>query len=383
MRYVILLILILFIVSTLPASIDFFTPRSLALGMGGFSFSYDFTALYNNPALLASFPFSVSGISYQNRYGDLIGMEKNLNGLLSEWRKITEEQVLSASGSEYLEALAEPGAAVFGFNAKVPAVLVKNLGMGAAIIQSAYMVPFISADAMPSPGSNEPVFHAVGLKYTQYSLAYAMPISKTMFLGAGAHLLSGKCGFGDYSISNPFFETEMDSEGVIKKLIESCDQKFSKIIFHFSFIWKLAETLDVSLSLENLGNPTLFKDENQGIDLEMTQKYRASFAFRPTQDWGFYGDADIRKTPVYPGISQDRQLVSFGVEKGFFQNTAFLRMGINTDISRKKILGENSAMVVSFGVGIRIGTILVDAGLIMNGNGTINGLAIAGYYVVN
>lgn len=384
MRYLVYPILLLFIVFPLFAGADFYSPRSLALGMGGLSFSYDFSALYHNPALLASFPFSVSGLSYQNRYGDLLDMERNLSGLVREWRNRGADQVLSPQGQSFKDALTESGSALHGFDARIPAMLLKNFGLGVARIKSAYMTPLYASDGALSLGEDEaPLFHSVGLDYTQYSLAYAMPLGQTLFLGTTAHFLSGKLGLATHSLSDPFFDQDRSVKEYISRITDESEQKFSKILFHFGLIWKVAETLDVSLTVENFGSPTLFSEEESGKKIELPERYRASFSFRPTMDWGFYADADLRKSKVYPGFDQERQPVSIGIEKGFFQNTAFLRIGLYTDISRTIILGEKSAMALSFGAGLRVGAILVDAGLILNGNGSVNGLAIAGYYVVN
>lgn len=383
MRYVILLTLLLFIVvSPVSSTADYYTPRTLALGMGGLGFSYDFSALYNNPALLAFFQFSISGLSYQNRYGDYFDMETHLADLVRSWNQAGEDSVFSGiDGID--EEILESGSAMYGFDAKTPGFLLKNFGVGFARIKSAYLSPVFSDGSLKYSEDGAPVFHSVGLKYTQYSLGYAMPVSKILYFGASAHFLSGKIGFSDYSLSDSFFDAQYESRDYIQNIIDSCEKKFTKLTLDLGLVWKISDTLDIAVTMENIGNPSLYVDEENDTDIELKQKYRASFSFRPANDWGFYGDFDLGKNPVYPGFDQERQLVSCGIEKAFFDNTTFLRLGLNTDISRKHIFGDKSKMTVSFGVGIRVSTILVDAGLILNGNGTINGLAIAGYYIVN
>lgn len=383
MRYVIVITLLVTLVSPLSAVIDFFSPRALALGMGGLSFSYDFTALYGNPALLSNFQFSVTGLTYQNRYSDLLKMEEHLDGLLQSWRQKGSGLPLGSEGQEHLNALSESGSGLYGFDAKIPGFLIKNFGVGVARTESAFMAPVLVDGSIIAADRGEPLFHAVALKYTQYSLAYAMPVSQNVFFGLGAHFMTGKIGVNDYSINDSFFEIGLDTHDYVNRAVDSCQEKFTKIVCHIGLIWKVAQTFDVSLTVENIGDPSLLEDEDKGINIELKHRYRASFSFRPVLDWGFYVDADINKTPIYPGFEQKRQPVSLGIEKGFFQNSAFLRAGFNTDISRKYILGKNSYMTLSFGVGIRVNAFLVDAGLILNGNGTVNGLAIAGYYVVN
>lgn len=384
MRYVVLLILLLFIMgSPLSATADYYSPRSLSLGMGGLGFTYDISALYNNPALLAFFQYSVSGLSYQNRYGDHFDLEPRLGELIEAWNRTGEDPASAAGFAEICQEALESGSAIYGFDAKTPAFMLKNFGVGVARIKSAFLSPSYRDGSLIYAEDGAPVLRSVGLKYTQYSLGYAMPISKTMFLGASAHLLSGKVGFSDQALSDPFFAPGKEAKEYINGIVDLGEQKFTRLAMNIGLVLKLAETLDIALTVENVGSPSLYVDEQSGVDIELKQRTRASFSFRPANDWGFYGDVDMNRTPVYPGFDLEKQQVSCGIEKAFFQNTTFIRLGLNTDISRKHIFGDKSKMTLSFGAGIRVSAILVDAGLIMNSNGSINGLAIAGYYIVN
>lgn len=355
----------------------------MALGMGGLGFTYDFTALYNNPALLGPFTFSVTGIGYQNRYGDSMDMEDNLRNFLDIYRSKGPNDSYSEAELDNLKNVANERAAIHGFNAKIPAMIIKNFAIGVSRVESAFLVPDFSAEEVVSDGVDSLALKSIGMKYTQYSFAYGMSLGKDLFFGVTTHFMTGKVNAKRHSFSDPLFSNGPESRDYVEFLVDACEYGFSKLYFTLGFSYKIGETLDLALATENVGSPAIKISDADDDRIELSQRYRAALAFRPAVDWGFYIDADLKKSPVFPGLDYNRQPLSFGIEKGFFQNTTFLRLGLNTDISNKYIIGEKSSLVLSMGIGIRVASFLVDGGLILNKNGSINGLAIAGYYVVN
>jgi hypothetical protein len=310
-------------------------------------------------------------------------MVKNLSDFLEVYHQKNEGDSFSDADLQPLKALSKNESAIYGFEAKIPAMVLKTLAMGVASIHSATLMPTFNGEDVGADNLNDLTFKSVGMKYTQYSLAYAMPLGKDFFFGISSHFMSGKVKIGQHRLSDPLFETGRESKGYVERLADESDRSFSKLSFTMGLTWKVGEILDVSLVSQNVGNPSIEVSDTGEAPLELAQRYRASMAFRPAIDWGFYVDADLKKSKLYPGFEVERQPISLGVEKGFFQNTTFLRLGLNTDISKKYIIGEKSNLLLSMGVGIRVSAFVVDAGLILNKNGSINGLAIAGYYVVN
>jgi hypothetical protein len=76
------------------------------------------------------------------------------------------------------------------------------------------------------------------------------------------------------------------------------------------------------------------------------------------------------------------QPISLGVEKGFFKNKLLLRTGFLTDLTEKYFLGTKSNVLYGLGFGFNIGYFIVDFGLGVDSHGSVNNLALSGFFII-
>ena len=76
------------------------------------------------------------------------------------------------------------------------------------------------------------------------------------------------------------------------------------------------------------------------------------------------------------------QPFSFGVERGFFGNKFFLRAGFLNDLTEKYFLGKKSNILYCLGLGCNMDNVFVDLAIGIDNNGTIDNLAISGFYLL-
>jgi hypothetical protein len=104
-------------------------------------------------------------------------------------------------------------------------------------------------------------------------------------------------------------------------------------------------------------------------------------AFRPNAQWGIYVDVDLKKSDLlYNG--HEMQPISLGIEKGFFSNKFFVRLGMLNDLTEKKLLGKKSNALVGLGIGFNMGKFIVDAAIGLGPDGTVKSLAVSGFILI-
>jgi hypothetical protein len=90
---------------------------------------------------------------------------------------------------------------------------------------------------------------------------------------------------------------------------------------------------------------------------------------------------DLKKLDLlYNG--QDMQPISFGIEKGFFKNKFFVRVGMLSDLAEKYFIGKKSNALYGLGVGFNMRKIIVDLAVGLDNDGTIKNLAVSGFIIV-
>ena len=112
------------------------------------------------------------------------------------------------------------------------------------------------------------------------------------------------------------------------------------------------------------------------------RRFIAGLAFRPTLQWGIYLDIDVNKTDLFLN-GEEVQLISLGVEKGFFNNKLFIRAGLVSDLTEKYFIGSRSNILYGLGFGFNMSKIFVDFGIGIDSGGIVNNLAISGFFSFN
>jgi hypothetical protein len=89
---------------------------------------------------------------------------------------------------------------------------------------------------------------------------------------------------------------------------------------------------------------------------------------------------DVAKSNrLYNG--EEIQPLSFGIEKGFFENRFFVRAGFLSDLTEKHFFGSKSNVLYGIGLGFNMKRIVVDFAVGMNSSGTVKNLAISGFLI--
>ena len=125
-------------------------------------------------------------------------------------------------------------------------------------------------------------------------------------------------------------------------------------------------------------NPKISKP---GGKIILYSRIIAGLAFRPDPQFGIYLDMDVKKNDLlYNG--NEVQPFSLGVEKGFFRNKFFIRAGFLNDLTEKYFMGKKSKVLYGFGMGFNMSKIIIDFALGLNSYGSIDSLAISGFFVI-
>jgi hypothetical protein len=374
-----------------PVVPGYYGARALSLGYAGTALNYDVNAIFINPALLSSLPYSMTGYQYQNSYLDYKDFNDNLSEVLSydlehfESIDATEKRILFSK----LQNLFHSKVGIYGFSSSVPGFVTRNYGISFSVVKTAFMNPVSDENSTnngidlfekaPEEVSNEEIaslqMNFVGLRYKQISLSYALGVSKNLNFGVTLHYLYGKITEFNSSIVGDLFSTDWDARNYLEAAWNETDKKFSRFMADLSVVMDIGRYFKIALVTKNIGNPKIETPERK---ITLNRRIIAGLAFRPNMEWGVYLDMDIAKTDLLHNGSK-MQPISFGVEKGFFNNRFFLRTGFLNDITEKQFFGSRSNVLYGLGLGFNMKKIVVDVALGLNGSGTVKSLAISGF----
>lgn len=365
---------------------DFFGARSMALGFGATALSYDVNALFLNSANLSAQVVPMSGYQFQYSHMDYLNFDELLSDSLSydlqDFESLTMDQKTDA-----LEGLSNVFNSKFGFfgsQGNVPGFVSKGYGFSASFIKTAVVNPIQSDifDKDVSEITNSDIsslnMNFIGLNYRKFTFGYALQMTQTVSVGVSLHYLKGKAREFRRSIVDPTFQSSYDAKDYLEVAWDDADQSFSKIIADISAIMDIGRFFRVGVVLRNLGSPTIKLDDTE---LTINKRIIAGIAFRPDPEWSIYLDVDIAKGDMLLN-GNEMQPISIGVERSFFNNVFFLRVGMLNDLTEKKFLGSESNALYGFGLGFNMSNIMVDAALALDSGGALKSLAISGHYIL-
>lgn len=368
--------------SIVPA---FYGARALSLGYAGTAFNYDLNAVFINPSLLANFSAALTGYQYQNSYLDNKNFSGNLSGVLDYDLKHYESLPTNQKEILYskLNDLFNLKSGIYGFSANIPGFAGRNYGISVSLVNTAIMSPVDPGTAFfeknPNTVSNSDIaslsMNILGLRYKQISLSYALGLSNNLYFGVTFHYLNGKISESRPAIVTDMFSKELGAKDYLEQAWQEADKKFSKIVVDLSVTMDVGRYFKVALVTKNVGNPEI-KSQLRTITLE--HRVIAGLALRPDPQWGIYLDMDIAKTDLLHNGDQ-MQPISFGIEKGFFENRFFVRAGFLSDLTEKHFFGSKSNALYGLGLGFNMKKFLVDFAVGMDSSGSVKNLAISGF----
>ena len=390
-KFLIIIVVFSFACYLFPVVPWYHGARALSLGYAGTALNYDVNAIFINPALLSTLPYSMTGYQYQNSYLDY----KNFNDNLSEVLDYDLEHFETIDAGDKralfskLRDLYRSKVGTYGFSASLPGFVSRSYGLSFSVINTAFMNPVSSTNSPengidlfekdPGDVTNDEIaslqMNFVGLHYKQLSFSYALPVSRAINFGMTFHYLFGKITEFNSSIVDGIFSTDQDAKGYLEAAWSAADEKFSKFTADLSLSMDIGRYFKVVLVTKNLASPKI-RTPIREITLE--RRIIAGLAFRPNIQWGVFLDMDIAKTELLHNGSE-MQPVSFGIEKGFFNNSFFLRVGFLNDLTEKHFFGSKSNVLYGLGLGFNMKKIVVDVALGLNSGGTVKSLAISGF----
>lgn len=363
----------------------YYGARSLSLGYAGSAFNYDLNAIFINPSLLASLPSALTGYQYQDSYLDNKNFSGNLSDILDydlnhfESLPIDQKEILYSK----LQDLFNLKTGIYGFSANIPGFVGRNYGMSVSLVNTAVMSPVTPGtgffDKDPGAVSNADIaslaMNILGLRYKQVSLSYAFGLSGNLYFGVTFHYLNGKVTESSPSIVTDVFSKDLGAKDYLEQGWHAADKKFSKIIVDLSVSMDVGRYFKVALVTKNVGNPQI-KSQLRTITLD--HRVIAGLALRPDPQWGIYLDMDIAKTDLLHNGDQ-MQPISFGIEKGFFDNRFFARAGFLSDLTEKHFFGSKSNALYGLGLGFNMKKFIVDFAVGMDSSGSVKNLAVSGF----
>ena len=378
------IILYFFLQSGLFAFVpSYYGARTLSLGYASTAYNYDLNSMFANPALVANIIASLTGYQYQQRYVGYGDFMDQLNGILAH--DLNNFSSLPAQEKEEafigLQELYKSRFGLDGFKASVPGFVAKGYGVAVSIISTAVVDPVASAvlekpvDQVTNDDIASLNMNFLGLKYTQISMSYGLPVSQGINIGVSLHYMLGKLSEFQSSILDPVFIPDANARHYLKYAWSNAETKFNKLNIDVGLVSDIGQFFKVGIVAKNVGNPT-FVTEERNIVLE--RRVTAGVAFRSPTMWGVYMDVDINKSDLYLN-GEEVQLAALGVEKGFFANKLIIRAGLSTDVSEDYLFGSRSNSMYGLGVGFNMGNILVDFGMGLDNQGGITSLAVSGF----
>lgn len=371
---------------------SYYGARSLSLGYASSAFNYDINSIFINPAILSSNDYQLYGYQYQNSYLD----DKNFQDRLSE--------VLGVELANFSHLNAQNKTALFsklkdlygskngmnGYSSSIPGFVSKGYGFAVSFVNTAVVSPVDPGTGIfnkdISEVTNEDIaslnMNFLGLKYKQISLAYGLQIYSSIHLGIAVHYLNGKINDFNRSIVSDIFTAGTGTADYLRygwtNAGKDGGKSFSKIVSDVGLNIGLGNYFTVGMAVKNFGKA---KIQSPVRDIQIPRRFTAGLAFRPNPSWGFYLDMDLQKADLlYTGEAM--QPISFGIEKGFFNNKLFVRGGMFNDLNQKHFLGNESNALYGLGLGFNLKNFIVDLAIGLNSGGSVKNLAVSGFILV-
>ena len=367
---------------------SYYGARSLSLGYASTAFNYDINSIFINPAVLSSINYTLWGYQYQHSYLDYRNFAEDLSLVvgndLNDFENLGQSDK-SALFSQ-LKELFRSKAGIYGFRSNIPGYVSRNFGLSFSVMNTALMNPvhpgenFFEQDIQTVTNADiaSLQMNFIGLKYRQVSLSYSMDFQRSFSLGVTLHYLNGKVTAFNRSIVDDIFSMDKEPEDYLEYSWDSAEEKFSKVVADAGIIVNLGNFFHIGLVYRNFGAA---KIRTAGQEIALNKRIIAGLAFRPNAQWGIYVDVDLKKSDLlYNG--QEMQPISLGIEKGFFANKFFVRLGMLNDLTEKDLLGKKSNALVGLGIGFNMGKFIVDAAIGLGPNGTVKSLAVSGFILM-
>jgi hypothetical protein len=363
--------------------------RSLSLGYASTAYNYDINSIFINPAILSSVNYSLSGYQYQSSYLDYKNFQEDLSDILeynlNDFENIDAEDKTILFSK--LENLFQSKVGMYGSLGNIPGYISRGYGFSVSFVNTAVVNPVIPGeDSIFNKEAGEITnadiaalkMNFLGLKYKQISLSYAMKVSSSIHVGISLHYLNGKMTEFTGSILDDIFTPESEAKDYLEHGWGNAGDKFSKFIADLGFNMDLGRYFKAGLMMKNIGAA---KIETPLRKITLPKRITAGLAFRPNVGWGIYLDVDINKLDLlYNG--KDMQPISFGIEKGFFNNKFSVRVGMLSDLVEKHFIGKKSNALYGLGVGFNMKKIIVDLAVGLDNDGAIKNLAVSGFIIV-
>lgn len=367
---------------------SYYGARSLSLGYASTAFNYDINSIFINPAVLSSINYTLWGYQYQHSYLDYRNFAEDLSLVLENDLHDFENLGQSDKSALFsqLKELFRSKAGIYGFRSNIPGYVSRNFGLSFSVINTALINPI-------DPGENffeqeiqtvtntdiaSLQMNIIGLKYKQVSLSYSMDFHRSFIVGITLHYLNGKVSAFNQSIVDDIFTTENEPKDYLEYSWDSAEEKFSKVVADAGIVVNLGNFFHIGLVYRNFGAAKIRTSEQE---IALNKRIIAGLAFKPNAQWGIYVDVDLKKSDLlYNG--QEMQPISLGIEKGFFANKFFVRLGMLNDLTEKTLLGKKSNALVGLGIGFNMGKFVVDAAIGLGPNGTVKNLAVSGFILM-
>jgi hypothetical protein len=365
---------------------DFFGAKSLSLGMGSRGFNLSINSMHINPALIGAFKGSMTGYQFMNSSRSMDGFEGRLKGLLASNFKTfnslsrAEKSLIISDVKGVLDATM----GLYGFSGHFPGMILGNYGISTSIYSSAVIRPIINSNFSKSDQQinqqdiNSLQFQILGFKFKNYSFSYALDMSAQIQIGATFHYITGKYREFKRYIGSSFFSNSSKRAEYLSQSWENPGKELRCINIDLGLSVDMGRFFRFGAIMKNVNTPKLVKSRS---DFELERVVLIGFAFKPELSWEISADFQLNESNMF--LSEKKvQPVSFGVEKGFFKNKMFVRLGIMSYINDEYLIGAKSNMVLTMGSGFNIGNFVFNFGAGFDRDGMLNSLAVSGFVMV-
>lgn len=367
---------------------SYYGARSLSLGYASTAFNYDINSIFINPAVLSSIKYTLWGYQYQHSYLDYRNFTQDLSEVLGN-DLVNFENLGQSDKSELflqLKELFRAKAGIYGFRSNIPGYVSRNFGLSFSVFKTALINPVHPGESffdqeietVTNADIESLQMNFIGLNYKKISLSYSMDFPPSFSVGITLHYLNGKISAFNRSIVDDIFTMDKEPKDYLEYSWDNAEEKFSKIVADAGIIVNLGKFFNIGLIYRNFGAAKIRTPEQE---IALDKRIIAGLAFRPNAQWGIYVDVDLKKSDLlYNG--QEMQPISLGIEKGFFSNKFFVRLGMLNDLTEKTLLGKKSNALVGMGVGFNMGKFVIDAAIGLGSNGMVKNLAVSGFILM-
>lgn len=360
--------------------------RSLALGSGSSAFGWDPFVMLLNPALLSLQTSGLSGYQYGQDFRAAGGYDDRLSALLDlgleSWSEFDSERRSQALAG--LRELADEPGGLFGIKSRAMGFVSRGYGINVQFLQGTVIGPFSGpALARAEPEVSEADLAAMtaklaNLRGTVISFGTAFRLAQGVHAGAVLHYFNGEMSLFQEGLLDGFFRSGLNSLDYFKLAVERRDLSLKKISADLGLVVEAGPHLKIGLAAHHF---PLTKVELPGGELLFARRYLAGLAFQPAADWGFYLDADLSPLASLVG-NAERQNLTLGLEKGFFQNQMFLRAALATNLAAEHLLGSRADLRYSFGLSFRLASISLDLAAALDREGRLDLFSAGAFFIM-